>query len=294
MPEIRKIIDRSGVYAGLMKYRLSLAVAFSSGTGFLLYRHTFGPDILILISGVFLLASGSAVLNQFTERGQDYIMKRTRERPLPSKKVSLSQATALFIFLMVSGSCLLLVSGVIPFTLGLLNVILYNLVYTSLKKVTSLAIIPGALVGAIPPVIGFTAAGGTLFNKEIILFSVFMFLWQVPHFWLILIRYGEEYREAGFVTLSDILNRKQIRNIVFIWILITSAYIMFFFGYSDTFDRNFSSIIYILNIVFILSFSWSLFKGERTSDSRGPFVILNTFGFLVMIILIAGSLFSGT
>jgi protoheme IX farnesyltransferase len=135
-------------------------------------------------------------MNQYTEREQDAIMSRTMERPIAAKKISLRFAFRVFSLLLLSGSCLLLLNGFIPFALGCLGVILYNLLYTSLKKITVLAIIPGALVGAIPPHIGYTSAGGTVLNNKILYFSVFMFLWQIPHFWLLLLRYGKEYQAA--------------------------------------------------------------------------------------------------
>src|SRR5512140_2369118 len=234
-PEIR-----FSMLGDLMKYQFSLAVAFSAGTGYFLFRNSFDSSFIPLLTGVFLLASGSAALNQYTERVQDAKMDRTMGRAIPSKKITLPAAVNLIAMLMVSGCCLLLLNGIAPLVLGITTVILYNLVYTSLKKTTTLAIIPGALVGAIPPIIGFASAGGGISDTKILLFSTFMFLWQMPHFWLLLIKYRDEHTNASLVTFSDYLNNKQIRNIVFCWILLTSLFLMFFFGFTNLFGIYFS------------------------------------------------------
>ncbi len=286
--------SKAAVYGDLMKYKLSLAVAFSAGTGYFLHSSSFGPGLFPVLAGTFLLGSGSAVMNQYTERDQDSVMERTNRRPIPSGKVTLASAKLLFLILMISGGCLLLLNGVIPFALGVLNVVLYNLVYTSLKKITSLAIIPGALVGAIPPLIGFASAGGTVLNYKILLFSAFMFLWQIPHFWLLLVRYGKEYRNAGFVTISDYLDEKQIKNIVFLWILFSSLLLMIFIGFTDIFGKYFSYIILVLNPVFIIFFSRLLFSQKESYNFKGAFITLNIFGILMMFLLIADSILTGT
>lgn len=281
------------VFSELMKYKLSLAVTFSAGTGYFLYPGSGEGRIIPLLTGTFLLASGSAVLNQYTERAQDSLMERTIGRPIPSQRVSLLTVKRLLITLMFTGCCLLLLNGVIPAALGILNVILYNLAYTKLKKITSLAIIPGALVGAIPPLIGFTSAGGTILNQKILLFSAFMFLWQIPHFWLLLARYWKDYRKAGFATISDYLSEKQIKMLVFVWILLTSILLAAYTAFTEIFSRYFASAILILNPVFIVFFFRTLFSPKNLYGLRGAFIILNAFGILVMFLMIADSLFWG-
>jgi protoheme IX farnesyltransferase len=289
----RSIKIKLSIYGELIKYKLSLAVAVSAATGYVLCKNSPDPGILTLFAAIFLMASGSAALNQYTERNVDSIMERTRGRPLPSRKISPLTAKIVFILLLTTGSLLLLFSGFIPFTLGLLNIILYNLIYTSLKKKTSFSIIPGALVGAIPPIIGFTSAGGTVLNMKILLFSTFMFLWQIPHFWLLIIRYGKDYRDAGFITISNYLNEKQIKNITFWWILLTSLVLIFFSGLSNTFSRYFFYIVFILNPFFIFFFYKLLFSHKKLYSLKGAFIILNVFSILVMCLLVADSFLSG-
>jgi len=281
-------------FAELIKYKLSLAVAFSSVTGYFLYAGKPEAGLVPLITGTFLLASGSAVLNQYTERGADSKMERTSRRPLPLQKVSLSAVRRLIFILMTAGSLLLLLEGIVPFALGIINVILYNVIYTGLKKITPLAIIPGAIVGAVPPLIGFTSAGGTMLNPEILLFSGFMFLWQIPHFWLLLIRYSDDYRRAGFAAISDYLSEGQIKIIVFIWIMATSLLLMGYSAFTGIFTRYLSYLLLILNPLFIVLFYRMLFSGKNLTALKAAFVILNIFGFLFMFLLIADSILRGS
>jgi len=284
----RKLSD----YLSLVKYKLSLAVAFSAATGYLICTSILGPDFIVLIAGIFFLTAGSAALNQYTEREQDALMPRTMERPVAAKKIPLKSAFVALILLLLSGSFLLFLNGLIPLVLGFLGVILYNLLYTSLKKVTVLAIIPGALVGSIPPLIGYTSAGGIVFSNKILFFSAFMFLWQIPHFWLLLIRYGKEYQEAGFRTVYDYLNEKQIKNLILFWILLSVLCLFIFSLVTSLLRKEFAIPGFILTLIFIILFCRFLIVVKGSQNLKYAFILLNSYGFGMMLILIADSIFS--
>jgi protoheme IX farnesyltransferase len=276
------------VFAGLIKLRLSLGVTLSAVTGFFLGKNTFDNELFVLIPGVFLLSSGSAALNQYAERIQDSMMDRTKNRPLPSKKISEKSGLYISILLLCTGNILLLISGIIPVALGILNIVLYNCLYTSLKRRTVLAIVPGALVGAVVPLIGYTSAGILSLNRYIIIFSIFMFLWQFPHFWLILIRYGNEYRSAGFPTILNYLTEKKVKYMIFIWILFTTGFLLL--SGSGFFDWEVRLMLIILNFIFILLFYRILFLKNSSENIRYAFILINSYSFLVMMIIITFSL----
>jgi protoheme IX farnesyltransferase len=280
------------VYTDLIKYKLSLAVTFSSVTGYFIYHNIFEISLLYLVSGVFFLASASAVLNQYTEIHSDSVMNRTKKRPLPLEKISPGRALLVGSVLFGIGVLSLLLTGLTPVLLGLFNVLLYNVVYTRLKRVTPFAIIPGALVGAVPPLIGYTAAGGILPGYGIILFSAFMFLWQLPHFWLILLKYREEYDLAGFITMSHYMTEKQIRILVFSWGLLSTVFLVLFSVTGIVFDRLLTTILVPLNIVFIFAFYYFLFRKAANKDVGGAFILVNSFSLLVMILFIINSFLS--
>ena len=285
--------NKLSVFAGLIKYRLSIAVVFSSVAGYYLSGNNTGLSLFYLSSGVFFLASGSAVLNQYTERIADSVMERTRNRPIPSKRISEKHALKIAVILLLTGCFFLYMNGPAPLLLGILNVVLYNLIYTSLKKKTILSIVPGALVGAIPPWIGFFSGEGTFPNQNIIAFSIFMFLWQLPHFWLIIIKYDKEYRIAGFATLTKYLHEIQIRYLVFFWVLLSTFFLFFFFFLAETFDKNIFASATIINLAFIFFFYRLLFIKKKEQEIKGAFLLINSFSFLIMFLIIAVAILRG-
>jgi protoheme IX farnesyltransferase len=278
---------RLKVFTGLIKLRLSLGVTLSAVTGYFLCKNTIDNDLVALITGVFLMSSGSAALNQYNERMQDSMMERTKNRPLPAKTISEKSAFIISLLFLLTGSILLVITGIIPLTLGILNIILYNYLYTSLKKITVLAIVPGALVGAVVPLIGFYSAGACSLNGYITIFSIFMFLWQFPHFWLILVRYGEEYKAAGFPTILKYLNRKKLKYLVFTWILGTTCFL--FLSGSGLFSAKIRLILIILNLIFIFLFYRALFLKKPAENIGLAFILINFYSILAMLIIITFS-----
>lgn len=275
--------------AELTKWKLSLAVAFSAVTGYLIFDGSTVGGLLPVAAGVFFLSAGAAALNQYTERKSDALMERTTGRPLPSGRMTPGRAVVMAGILLVFGSLLLWFSGPFPVILGLANVFLYNVIYTGLKKVTAFAIIPGALVGAVPPLIGYTAAGGAATDTVILIFSLFMFLWQIPHFWLLLVRYGSEYEKAGIKTIYGSMSTVQINRLVMLWITGSSVLLWILTGMLLPFKVPVAVLLLVLNIAFIAAFSRIISIPDTEDRSRNAFMLINSFSLLVMIILIAAS-----
>ena len=196
-------------YAELSKFGIVLLVLVSTGAGFLL-RAPLGPEfpwaqgILVLV-GVLLLSGGASALNQVQERERDALMARTVGRPLPSGRLTYTQGLVFSAVGVVAGAAIL-GFGVGPLAgiLGLIAAAFYNGVYTPWLKPTSpFAAVPGAIPGAIPPVIGWVAGGGNLTDAgAVILFGV-LFLWQMPHFWALALRYRADYAAGGFPMVSE-------------------------------------------------------------------------------------------
>jgi heme o synthase len=210
-------------YRELCKIYISLFAACSAATGFILVSSS-PKSIIAPVIGVFLLACGSSALNQYQERDIDARMERTRHRPVPSGDVTARHAMTVSLILITAGLFFLIYSvGIVAFGLGLGAVLWYNGVYTFLKRKTAFAAVPGALVGSIPPAIGWASAGGKLFDPMLLAFCALFFLWQVPHFWLLILRHGKEYEEAGLPSLTGLLSRAQISRITFAWIAATAV-----------------------------------------------------------------------
>ena len=294
MPNERMTV---AMIAELTKWKLSLAVAFSAVTGYLIFdsgsagtglpESAIDIGLIKVATGVFFLSAGAAALNQYTERKSDALMERTAGRPLPSGRMAPPAAMTVAVVVLLAGIVLLARGGTWPVLLGALNVILYNLIYTGLKKKTAFAIIPGALVGAVPPLIGYTAAGGAMTDSRILLFALFMFLWQMPHFWLLLIRYGEEYEKAGIKTFRSRMSEASIMRLVMGWITGSSLLLWLLTAIYMPFSSTAAIILFLLNTAFIIAFAGIIRAGFDGARSKYAFMAFNSFSALVMVILIA-------
>ncbi|MFM8682545.1 MAG: heme o synthase [Chthoniobacterales bacterium] len=191
--------------AELVKARLSLLTLATAMAGFALGVKDSWNWLLLAaaLGGTALCAGGAAALNQWWEREHDGLMKRTRQRPLPAGRMTSSDALVAGSVLSVSGVlCLALFANLLSASLAAATIIFYILVYTPLKRVTSLNTIIGAVPGALPPLIGWTAARGSIDAEGLTLFAI-LFLWQMPHFLAIAWLYREDYAQAGFKMLSE-------------------------------------------------------------------------------------------
>lgn len=195
--------ERAAAYAELTKPRITFLIVLTAAAGFALA--TKGRiDYLRLVTamvGVGLLSSGIATLNQYLERDLDALMRRTADRPLPAGKLLSWEALVFGVGLTVLAEVYLAVL-VNPLTalLGLTVVAGYLFAYTPLKTKTSLSTLVGAFPGAVPPLIGWTAARGELSLEAWVLFAI-LFLWQFPHFLAIAWMYREDYARAGILML---------------------------------------------------------------------------------------------
>ncbi len=210
----------------LMKARITVATTVTTGAGYILAAGEMRGEIIFPLLGTFLLASGSSALNQCQEVEIDARMPRTRNRPLPAGRISLSAALFFSILLILFGLYFLASverNTLLLLGLGAFAVFWYNGVYVYLKRFTAFAAVPGALVGALPPMIGWVAAGGELGDPLILLLAAFFFIWQIPHFWLLLLMQGDEYEAAGLPTLTAVFSPGQLFRITFMWVLATAV-----------------------------------------------------------------------
>ncbi len=190
----------------LTKIPLVIFVVLSGLAGFglgLPYQH--GPIALGLsftLIGLMFLSMGSFALNEIQELQMDKKMPRTQGRPLPAKKISLLGAWFFSILFLVVGSLMLYYVSPQAAVVGFVTVVFYNGIYTYLLKPHwAFAAIPGAIPGALPAVTAFVAAGGEILSTECFYIFAIIFLWQMPHYWSLAIRYKEDYRAANVPVL---------------------------------------------------------------------------------------------
>ena len=280
---LRKKLD---IIVELTKLRITVFVTLTTGFGFIAYTGEINSGILAPLAGILLLSSGSAVINHYQERDTDALMSRTKFRPIPSGRISPANALTLAVILVFAGSIILITgSGFVALSLGLLNLIWYNGVYTPLKKRNAMAIIPGSLVGALPPLVGWAAAGGSLADPKILILAFFFFIWQIPHFWLLLLVFGRDYEKAGFPTLTQIFDSEQLSRITFMWILavVVTSLLIPLFGIVEN--------VYIDYAILAsgLWLSWNSMKLLNSNSGkiyfRFAFRDINLFAVLVVILL---------
>jgi len=197
------LASRAGAYVALTKPDVSLLVLMTTGAGF--YMGARGPvDWLRLahtVFGTMLIAAGTAALNHYIERDSDRYMRRTAGRPLPSGVLKPSEALLFGVGLAVVGAAdLWIAGGALASILGIVTCVSYLLAYTPLKKRTVWATFVGAFPGAVPPMIGWAAATGSLGRGAWALFAI-LFLWQFPHFHAIAWMYRDDYSRAGILML---------------------------------------------------------------------------------------------
>jgi len=190
-------------YFALTKPRLNFLVVATSAAGYYLGA-THGTELVpmaIAVTGTALVAGGAAVLNQVYERDTDALMRRTRLRPLPDGRVSPADARAFGFALSTIGLLLLAArANLLAASLALATLVIYLAIYTPMKRRTSIATLVGAVPGALPPLIGWTASRGALSIGGAALFAI-VFLWQIPHFMAIAWLYRDDYGKAGFPML---------------------------------------------------------------------------------------------
>jgi len=278
--------------ARLTRAPLSLLVTFSAMTGYVLTGSAITASFFFLLSGVFLLSAGTSVLNQVQEYRRDALMQRTNRRPIPSGEISMLNAILVAVVFILAGSVLLSFNGWLPMALGLLNIVFYNLIYTPLKTRSWLAILPGAAVGSVPPLIGWTSAGFYIFHPNALFLALFVLLWQVPHFWLLMIKYGKEYEMAGFCSISKNLNEQQIKSMVFLWGVFTSVFLMFFPLFGFNLSPLLMGLLIVLNLFFISQFYRFLFRQRAPGTIRNAFILINSYAVAVFLLLIINAMFS--
>ena len=273
-PSLLKEVIRLG------KLRLSTSVVFSSLVGYLLGYQSFDWLILLLliVGGICVVAASNA-FNQIYEKEQDALMNRTRNRPIPSGTLTLTQAyTAAFILLTIGLLCLYFINSLTAI-FGAISVVLYALVYTPMKAKTPLAVFVGAIPGAIPYMLGWVAARndfdietGTLFAQQ--------FFWQFPHFWAIAWFSFDDYGRAGYNLLPSLAKNRssQIYIITYtIWMIIAGILPVFHITGELTLSYLGAAGVLALGL-WVLSYAIKLLKSG--SDEVARKLMFSSIGYL--------------
>ena len=198
-------VAKTKAYFELLKMRLSLLVAFSCAFGYTLAtKGNVDWEVLMMLTlGGFLLSGASVSINQILEKDLDKLMSRTKNRPLPTERLSFNEAVIFIsVILIISIGILWMYTNTLTVLLSIVSMLLYSFVYTPLKRVGPIAVFVGAIPGALPPLLGWVAATGTITYEALIIFGI-QFIWQFPHFWAIAWVADDDYKKAGFKLLPS-------------------------------------------------------------------------------------------
>jgi len=204
------------------KFKLSFAVSLSALFAYIMARGEIGLDMFLATLAVLLVAMGVSTLNQVQEYRSDAKMTRTKNRPIASGRMTPQTGTIIALSL-IALSMLLIYNllGLTGVNLFMFAFIWYNAMYTPLKKKSALAVIPGAILGVIPPAIGWLVAGHSLKELEFIAIAAYYFIWQVPHFWLLVMLFHGDYKDGGYPTAMKLFGQASLQRLTFVWLIFT-------------------------------------------------------------------------
>ncbi len=272
-------------FAQLIRPRVSLAVAGGSLFGALYYG---GPSLWsggLTATGAGLLCAACSALNQVQERDFDARMERTKSRPVASGQMAEWTALVISLLLFVVSLILFFWAGGWPlFLLGLAVPVIYNGLYTPMKRVTPMALLVGGVSGAMPPLTGWVGAGGAVLDPVIVGVTTIFFLWQVPHFWLLHQKHRDDYERAGFPTLEARLPRGLYKPMLCLWV---AAY---FIGLGCLIVTNGAGAMsWTVPPALLIMGGWALFSVVRDSR-RGAAVAVYASLPLTLIFLLTNTL----
>jgi len=239
-------------YLQLIKMNITILVVITSYLGYYLglrYENLMMIEyeswivFLYLVVGTFISSSGACILNQYFEVEYDKKMERTKFRPLPTKEIDLNVALILGVLLSFLGPYILLQINPLTSLISFLTIFIYIVIYTPLKRFSSINTIVGAIPGALPPLGGWVAATNQINLEGMLLFGI-LFCWQIPHFLSLAIIYKRDYERGGFKMLPVIAKNSNTVN--FQIIFFTMALIYSSIG---IYILNLTSFIYVFGAV---------------------------------------------
>jgi protoheme IX farnesyltransferase len=280
--DVRGLTTKLADYVALTKPRLNMLVVATGAAGYYLGASN-RPDVWEMaqaVAGTALVASGAAALNQVSERDTDALMQRTRARPLPDGRVAPADACIFGLVLAAIGLALLGArANLTAATLAAATLGIYLLVYTPLKRRSPIATLVGAVPGALPPVIGWAAAHGSLSIGGASLFAL-VFLWQIPHFMAIAWMFRDDYGRAGFPMLPVIEPDGRKAGLQAVSYAVALLPVSIVPSFIDVTGPTYSAIAAVLGMALV----WLAFRfARRRSDSSARALFFGSITYLPLI-----------
>ena len=271
----------------LTKVRLNSLVVVTTAGGYYMGASAVEPISLIATSfGTALVAAGAAALNQVDERDLDRRMDRTRHRPVADGRRGVGEARGIAAALAGVGLLLLWVSsGLLPMLVALATLVSYIAIYTPLKRVSSLATVVGAVPGALPPLIGWAAARGTIAEPAPWALFLIMFLWQLPHFLAIAWMYRADYAQAGMPMLPVVDREGALtgrQTVLWAGTLLPISQLPFLLGLTTSAYAIGALVLGLFQFALAVRFAF------RRTDANARALFLGTITYLPLLWLLMG------
>ena len=279
-------VINSKIFFSLTKVRLAISVVFSTLAGYILAADKILVlDMLLLLIGGYCMVGASNSFNQIIEKDKDALMNRTKNRPLPTKKITSSNAFWISVFLTIAGLGILYTINYKTAFFAGLSVFIYTCIYTPLKSITPLSVFVGAIPGAIPFMLGWVAATNKFGIEPGTLFMI-QFFWQFPHFWALGWMLDDDYKKAGFNMLPTGQRDKKtaIQIILYVlWMIIISVFP--YSGLTGSLTLSFYGVIIVLFVgIIMLFFAINLYNRMDINSAKNLF--LYTIFYLTSIQLV--------
>ncbi|MBS1658507.1 MAG: protoheme IX farnesyltransferase [Bacteroidetes bacterium] len=278
------ILSKMKDYGQLAKFRLSSLVVFSSLIGYLFAANGGWEwsQLILFLTGGFLVTASSNALNQVIEKEFDRLMNRTMKRPLPDERMSVMEALLTAGVFGVGGITIFLVYfNQLSAILSALALLTYAFIYTPLKRFSPIAVFVGALPGALPPLIGIVSAAGSITTLGLSLFAI-QFLWQFPHFWAVAWVAYDDYVRAGYHLLPSRSGRTKfsaLQTVFYIIALIPVSLVPAWFGFTGVVS---AVVVLLCGLVFLFQ-ALNLFRECTVPAARK--LMFGSFFYLPVVLL---------
>ena len=273
-------------FFSVTKFVLSFAVSLSALFAYIMAKGDVGLDMLFATFSVLLVAMGVSTLNQVQEYKSDAKMERTKKRPIASGRMTPTTGLIIAVVLIaLSFVAIYSLLGMIGVNIFMFAFIWYNVMYTPLKKKSALAVVPGAILGVIPPAIGWLVAGHSLMELEFIALGVYFFIWQVPHFWLLVMLFHGDYKDGGYPTAMRLFGQASLQRLTFVWLMFTIQAGIFLVSIYEPYMVTMILTVLVGIFAFISSLELLRDRFELT-NARTVFWKINA-AFLAIIILLS-------
>jgi protoheme IX farnesyltransferase len=275
-------------YLSLTKPKVTLGVTLTAIVGYALNaENIIFFDFLILSVGIILLSGGAATFNHIVERDTDALMERTQLRPVASGKISVKSAGIFGTLLITLGFFIFILRfNTISALLGIANALWYVFVYTPLKRASILALVVGSVTGVVPYFIGITSANGFFPNPINLFLGIYLAMWQIPHFLLLIYKYGDEYKKAGLASFTSFFSPKKVMQISLLWIVACCliALLLPLLGFINHPALNW--IIIIINLLAIVIVTRQLVFNEVKNAFKIPFITVNLMQITILFVIL--------